>query len=195
MFWAYQLAMVVCRSNALGCTKTPERNDFLIPTQYNRLNPRLELYPRFISSFHFYREESLKLLKKLENLQNEEIEVNDIVTEFTLNNVIGKLYTKKKIASINEIKKYVYLETALGVKLDNISGNDLYRKTIHEIEEVILERIYNPLMYYGIIFKLFGRYAKHKKDLKVASDFSSKIIEKKREEYQQKQAIQEEEDV
>uniref|UniRef100_A0A1I8Q1E1 Cytochrome P450 n=1 Tax=Stomoxys calcitrans TaxID=35570 RepID=A0A1I8Q1E1_STOCA len=115
------------------------------------------------------REESLKLLKKLQCMPKEEIEVNDIVTEFTLNNVI---------------------ETALGVSLDDLVGSAQYRKTIHDIEEVILERIYNPLMFYDIIFRIFGRYKKHKHDLKIASDFSSRIIQKKREEYRQKQAQQ-----
>ncbi|XP_075153111.1 putative cytochrome P450 4ac1 isoform X3 [Haematobia irritans] len=129
-------------------------------------------------AFHFnvlqtfndiFKEESLKLLKKLHSLPKEEIEVNDIVTEFTLNNVI---------------------ETALGVSLDDQSGSAQYRKTIHDIEEIILERINNPLMYYGLIFKLFGRYKKHKHDLKIATDFSSRIIEKKRIEYQLKKEQQ-----
>ncbi|XP_013099020.2 probable cytochrome P450 4ac1 [Stomoxys calcitrans] len=127
-------------------------------------------------AFHFnvlqtfndiFKEESLKLLKKLQCLPKEEIEVNDIVTEFTLNNVI---------------------ETALGVSLDDLVGSAQYRKTIHDIEEVVIERIFNPLMFYDIVFRMFGRYKKHKHDLKIASDFSSKIIQKKREEYRQKQA-------
>ncbi|XP_073826736.1 probable cytochrome P450 4ac1 [Musca autumnalis] len=129
-------------------------------------------------AFHFnvlktfneiFKEESLKLLKKLQHLQKDEIEINDIVTEFTLNNVI---------------------ETALGVKLDDISGSSQYRRTIHDIEEVILERIFNPLMYFNWIFRLFGRYKKHKEDLKIASNFSSKIIQKKREEYRKKKDME-----
>ncbi|XP_061386436.1 probable cytochrome P450 4ac1 [Musca vetustissima] len=142
----------------------------LISSDRKWFNRRKVLTPAFhfnvLQTFNdIFKEESLKLLKKLDHLQKDEIEVNDIVTEFTLNNVI---------------------ETALGVKLDNIDGSSEYRHTIHDIEEVILERIYNPLMYYDFIFRLFGRYDKHKKDLKIASDFSSKIIQKKREEYRKK---------
>lgn len=47
-----------------------------------------------ILPFSHFREESLKLLKKLQNLQQDQINVNDIVTEFTLNNVIGMLYDR-----------------------------------------------------------------------------------------------------
>uniref|UniRef100_A0A1I8Q1G9 Cytochrome P450 n=1 Tax=Stomoxys calcitrans TaxID=35570 RepID=A0A1I8Q1G9_STOCA len=146
----------------------------LISSDHKWFSRRKLLTPAFhfnvLQTFNdIFKEESLKLLKKLQCMPKEEIEVNDIVTEFTLNNVI---------------------ETALGVSLDDLVGSAQYRKTIHDIEEVILERIYNPLMFYDIIFRIFGRYKKHKHDLKIASDFSSRIIQKKREEYRQKQAQQ-----
>lgn len=82
----------------------------------------------------------------------------------------------------------LHLETALGVKLDDTNGSALYRKTIHDIELIILERTFNPLMFYEVIFKWFGKYDQHKREVGIAHDFSSKIIKKKREEYRQKKA-------
>ncbi|XP_058981586.1 probable cytochrome P450 4ac1 isoform X2 [Musca domestica] len=150
----------------------------LISSDRKWFNRRKCLTPAFhfnvLQTFNdIFKEESLKLLKKLQHLQKDEIEINDIVTEFTLNNVI---------------------ETALGVKLDDMKGSAQYRHTIHDIEEVILERIYNPLMYYDFVFRLFGRYKKHKEDLKIASNFSSKIIQKKREEYRKKKEMEKQQD-
>lgn len=86
-----------------------------------------------------------------------------------------------------KIKKNKYLlisETALGVKLDTIEGSAQYRKKIRDIELVMVERVCNPLMYYPIMFRLFfPQYKRHMKDIKSAHDFSSKIIDRKREEY------------
>lgn len=83
-------------------------------------------------------------------------------------------------------------ETALGVKLDDIHGSAMYRKVIHDIELIIIERVHNPLLMYDTIFKWFGKYNKHMRDLKIAHDFSSRIIEKRRKEFQEngKQKLQ-----
>ncbi|KAM7351027.1 putative cytochrome P450 4ac1 [Cochliomyia hominivorax] len=122
-------------------------------------------------AFHFnvlqsfqeiFKEESLKLLEKLQNLDNNRIDVIEIISEFTLNSVC---------------------ETAMGVKLDDVQGGNDYRKIIHEIERTLFKRTCNPLLYYRIIFYLFGDYKTHMKNIKVAHDFTSKIIEKRREEY------------
>lgn len=72
----------------------------------------------------------------------------------------------------------------MGVKLDTIEGSAQYRKKIRDIELIMVERVCNPLMYYSIMFRLFSlQYNKHMKDIQSAHDFSSKIIDRKREEY------------
>ncbi|KAM7353954.1 putative cytochrome P450 4ac1 isoform 2-T2 [Cochliomyia hominivorax] len=126
-------------------------------------------------AFHFnvlqnfleiFKEESLKLLEKLQKLENNIINVNEIITEFTLNNIC---------------------ETAMGVKLDHIHGSNEYRKSIHDIEKTIVKRTCNPLMYFELIFYLFGDRKRHTKNIKIAHDFTSKIIEKRRQEYRTEQ--------
>ncbi|KAI8042953.1 hypothetical protein M5D96_004277, partial [Drosophila gunungcola] len=78
-------------------------------------------------------------------------------------------------------------ETALGVKLDDMSEGNEYRKAIHAIEEVLIQRVCNPLMYYNWYFFLYGDYRKHAEKLRIVHDFSSRIIERKRQQFQQKQ--------
>uniref|UniRef100_A0A1A9VMJ7 ABC transmembrane type-2 domain-containing protein n=1 Tax=Glossina austeni TaxID=7395 RepID=A0A1A9VMJ7_GLOAU len=122
-------------------------------------------------AFHFnilqtfneiFKEESLKLLEKLNHLQHDRINVSDLVDEFSLNNVC---------------------ETALGVKLTDIAGDIEYRAAIHNVEAILVERACNPLMYYGIIFYLFGQYRKCKHYVEIAHNFSGKIINKRRKEF------------
>ncbi|XP_075153108.1 putative cytochrome P450 4ac1 [Haematobia irritans] len=172
----FQSTTIMEKAIVYGLIKEFLGDGLLISSDRKWFHRRKLLTPAFhfnvLQTFNeIFKEESLKLLKKLQSLPKEEIEVNDVVTEFTLNNVI---------------------ETALGVSLDDQSGSVQYRKTIHDIEEVILERLNNPLMYNELVFKFFGRYKKHKHDLKIATDFSSRIIEKKRIEYQLKKEQQDE---
>ncbi|KAM7353951.1 putative cytochrome P450 4ac1 [Cochliomyia hominivorax] len=140
----------------------------LISTDEKWHSRRKMLTPAFhfnvLQNFHeIFKEESLKLLDKLQKLKNNTIDVGEIISEFTLNNVC---------------------ETAMGVKLDDTHGGNDYRKIIHEIEGTIVKRSCNPLMYYRIIFYLFGDYKTHMEDIKIAHNFTSKIIEKRRQEYQ-----------
>jgi len=65
-------------------------------------------------------------------------------------------------------------------------GNE-YRKAIHAIEEVLIQRVCNPLMYYNWYFFLYGDYRKHAVNLRIVHDFSSRIIQRKREQFKQKQ--------
>ncbi|KAL9929922.1 putative cytochrome P450 4ac2 isoform 2-T5 [Glossina fuscipes fuscipes] len=85
-------------------------------------------------AFHFnmlqtfneiFKEESLKLLEKLKHLQHEDINIGDVIDEFSLNNVC---------------------ETALGVKLNDIDGATGYRTAIHNIEPIIRRRLCNSLI-------------------------------------------------
>ncbi|XP_041674353.1 LOW QUALITY PROTEIN: probable cytochrome P450 4ac2 [Drosophila eugracilis] len=76
-------------------------------------------------------------------------------------------------------------ETALGVKLDDLSEGNEYRKAIHEFEEVFNQRVCNPLLYYNWFFFLFGDYRKHSKILRIIHDFSSSVIQRKRQQFQQ----------
>ncbi|KAH8306724.1 hypothetical protein KR044_009104, partial [Drosophila immigrans] len=126
-------------------------------------------------AFHFnvlqsfldiFKEESHKLNKVLQHKLDVELELKQIIPQFTLNNIC---------------------ETALGVKLDDMVEGAQYRKSIHAIEEVIVERICNPLLYLTPYFYMFGSYRKHVTNLRIAHAFSSRIIERKREQYKQHQ--------
>uniref|UniRef100_A0A1A9VMJ6 Cytochrome P450 n=1 Tax=Glossina austeni TaxID=7395 RepID=A0A1A9VMJ6_GLOAU len=119
-------------------------------------------------AFHFnilqtfneiFKEESLRLLEKLKHLQHDNINISDVIDEFSLNNVC---------------------ETALGVKLNDIDGESEYRAAIHKIEPIIIRRVCNPLLHYGIIFHLFGQYREYKHYAEITHNFSSKIINRKR---------------
>lgn len=74
-------------------------------------------------------------------------------------------------------------ETALGVKLDDMSEGAQYRRAIHALEEVMVEHTCNPLLYYVPYFYIFGSYRKHVTNLKIAHDFSSQIIERRRQQF------------
>ncbi|XP_017032026.1 probable cytochrome P450 4ac2 [Drosophila kikkawai] len=134
-------------------------------------------------AFHFnvlqsflaiFKEECHKLVKVLNQSVDKELELNQVIPQFTLNNVC---------------------ETALGVKLDDMADGFRYRESIHAIEEVMQQRICNPLLYNLVYFYLFGDYRKHVDNLKIAHDFSSRIIEKKRGLFKSKQIGQVHEDV
>ncbi|KAM8716413.1 hypothetical protein ACLKA7_003311 [Drosophila subpalustris] len=130
-------------------------------------------------AFHFnilqnfldiFKEESHKLINVLKEKTDVELELSQIVPQFTLNNVC---------------------ETALGVKLDDMIGGAQYRKSIHLLEEVMVERICNPLLYLKPYFYLYGNYRKHVTNLKIAHEFSSRIIERKREQFKHQQSVAE----
>lgn len=53
----------------------------------------------------------------------------------------------------------------------------------------MLQRIANPLLYNIIYFYLFGDYRKHVDNLKIAQDFSSRIIEERRKFFQRKDDV------
>uniref|UniRef100_A0A1B0ASE2 Cytochrome P450 n=1 Tax=Glossina palpalis gambiensis TaxID=67801 RepID=A0A1B0ASE2_9MUSC len=85
-------------------------------------------------AFHFnilqtfneiFKEESLKLLEKLKHLQHEDVNISDVIDEFSLNNVC---------------------ETALGVKLNDIDGASEYRAAVHNLSTMIVRRVCNPLI-------------------------------------------------
>ncbi|KAL9923309.1 putative cytochrome P450 4ac1 isoform 1-T7 [Glossina fuscipes fuscipes] len=122
-------------------------------------------------AFHFnmlqtfneiFKEESLKLLEKLKHLQHKDINIGDVIDEFSLNNVC---------------------ETALGVELNDIDGATRYRAAIHNIEPIIRRRLCNSLRYYGFIFYLFGQYKEHEHYVEITHNFSSKIIKRKRKKF------------
>ncbi|XP_067623453.1 probable cytochrome P450 4ac1 [Eurosta solidaginis] len=134
-------------------------------------NRRKLLTPAFhfniLQSFiEVFKNESSKLVRLLHSQLEQNVNLNDVIPPFTLNSVC---------------------ETALGVSLDDIPGSMEYRKVIHNLELVMVQRLCNPLMYYELIFRLFGKHTQFYKDLKIAHDFSSKIIKKKREEFRTKQ--------
>lgn len=75
---------------------------------------------------------------------------------------------------------FLALETALGVKLDNMSEGGQYHTAISALQEVCVERVCNPLLFFNIPFYIFGNYRKKVTNLKIAQDFSNKIIERRR---------------
>ncbi|BFF95801.1 probable cytochrome P450 4ac1 [Drosophila madeirensis] len=127
-------------------------------------------------AFHFnvlqsfltiFKEECHKLVNVLhESVEAEVLVLNQVIPQFTLNNIC---------------------ETALGVKLDDMAEGYQYRESIHAIEAVILQRICNPFLYNRLYFYLYGDYRKHVDNLKIAHDFSSSIIERKRQQFKRKQ--------
>eukprot|EP00099_Drosophila_melanogaster_P017938 NP_608916.1 Cyp4ac1 [Drosophila melanogaster] len=143
----------------------------LISTDHKWHSRRKALTPAFhfnvLQSFlGIFKEECKKFLNVLEKNLDAELELNQVIPPFTLNNIC---------------------ETALGVKLDDMSEGNEYRKAIHAIEEVLIQRVCNPLMYYNWYFFVYGDYRKHLQNLRIVHDFSSRIIERKRQQFQQKQ--------
>ncbi|XP_017874726.1 PREDICTED: probable cytochrome P450 4ac1 [Drosophila arizonae] len=119
-------------------------------------------------AFHFnilqefldiFKEECNKFVDVLYRNVDNEVDLSKLIPQFTLNNVC---------------------ETALGVKLDDMIEGAQYREAIHALETVMVERACNPLMYYLPIFYLYGSYKKHTTNLKLAHDFASRIIKRKR---------------
>ncbi|XP_064548645.1 probable cytochrome P450 4ac1 [Drosophila montana] len=119
-------------------------------------------------AFHFnvlqqflniFKEESHKLIDVLLQNVDDELNLHQVIPQFTLNNVC---------------------ETALGVKLDDMTEGSQYREAIHALEIVMVERVCNPLMYFWPYFYICGSYKEHVRNLKIAHDFSSRIIERKR---------------
>lgn len=73
------------------------------------------------------------------------------------------------------------LETALGVRLDERLDGDEYRQNISKIEEILLERLKNPLMMFDSIYYNIGSGRHFLKSMDKLHAFSSGIIEKRRE--------------
>lgn len=74
---------------------------------------------------------------------------------------------------------FLFLETALGVKLDNCSNDDEYRKSIRVFDTCLNKRMSNPLLSIDFIYDLFEAH-KYRKDMDVVHSFSSNIINKRR---------------
>ncbi|XP_016976667.1 probable cytochrome P450 4ac2 [Drosophila rhopaloa] len=150
------------------------REGLLTSTDQKWHSRRKALTPAFhfnvLQSFlTIFKEECNKLTKVLNQSVNEELELNQVIPQFTLNNVC---------------------ETALGVKLDDMTEGLRYRQSIHAIEEVMQQRLCNPFFYNIVYFYLFGDYRKQVDNLKIAHDFSSRIIEKRRTLFRSKQLSQ-----
>ncbi|KAH8341486.1 hypothetical protein KR059_008349 [Drosophila kikkawai] len=164
----------------------------LISTDQKWHSRRKALTPAFhfnvLQSFlAIFKEECNKLIKVLDKSVDGELDLNQVIPQFTLNNICGEKPFTIFFAQITKQNVFVIAETALGVKLDDMSEGNEYRKAIHAIEEVLIQRVCNPLMYYNWYFFLYGDYRKHSQMLRIVHDFSSKIIQKKREQFKQKQ--------
>ncbi|XP_037707978.1 probable cytochrome P450 4ac2 isoform X1 [Drosophila subpulchrella] len=124
------------------------------------------------SFLNIFKEECNKLVKVLYQSVDKELDLNQVIPQFTLNNVC---------------------ETALGVKLDDMTEGFRYRKSIHAIEEVMQQRLCNPFFYNVVYFYLYGDYRKQVDNLKIAHAFSSNLIEKRRRLFKSKQLEKEDE--
>ncbi|XP_068156977.1 probable cytochrome P450 4ac1 [Drosophila tropicalis] len=143
----------------------------LISTDQKWHSRRKALTPAFhfnvLQSFLIiFKEECKKLVHILNEKIDTELELNQLIPSFTLNNIC---------------------ETALGVNLDDLAEGKQYRDAIHALESVIVQRLCNPLFYFWLYFYLFGEYGKHVKNLKIAHDFSQNIIKRRRQEFKQQQ--------
>ncbi|XP_055920879.1 probable cytochrome P450 4ac1 [Eupeodes corollae] len=120
------------------------------------------------SFIEIFKEESQKFLKILETNVDKELSLVNVIPRFTLNTVC---------------------ETAMGVKLDNLSEGDEYRNHISELETRLIKRTFNPLYYYDWIYKTFGDYEEYSKHLKIVHNFTTSVVNKKREEFRKTTAL------
>ncbi|XP_061402656.1 cytochrome P450 4p1-like [Musca vetustissima] len=125
-------------------------------------------------AFHFnilgqfqeiFIEESQKFINYMENLDSNVLLLDEIIPKFTLN---------------------VVCETALGVKLDECLDGDEYRRSFSVFEECFNRRVNNPHLMNETVYKAIEEY-KYLPALKIAHDFSSNIIQKRREQFAKEQ--------
>lgn len=85
----------------------------------------------------------------------------------------------------------------MGVKLDECLNGDEYRNSFHVFEECFNRRVNNPHLMIESVYKAIEEH-KYLPALKITHDFSSDIIQKRREifaqEYQDGQDVQDQED-
>uniref|UniRef100_A0A1I8N5X8 Uncharacterized protein n=2 Tax=Musca domestica TaxID=7370 RepID=A0A1I8N5X8_MUSDO len=91
---------------------------------------------------------------------NGSVSLNELIPRFTLN---------------------IICETAMGVRLDDCADGDEYRKYYSRIEDILIERLKNPIMSFDWIFFKFQNGKNYLKSLKKLHSFSSGIIKKRRE--------------
>ncbi|XP_073813532.1 cytochrome P450 4p1-like [Musca autumnalis] len=119
-------------------------------------------------AFHFnilgqfqeiFVEESQKFIKYVENSETDVMLLDKVIPKFTLN---------------------VVCETALGVKLDECLNGDEYRQSFWVFEECFNRRVNNPHLMIESVYKAVEEH-KYLPAIKIAHDFSSDIIKKRRE--------------
>lgn len=69
----------------------------------------------------------------------------------------------------------------MGVRLDDCADGDEYREYYSRIEDILIERLKNPIMSFDWIFFKFQNGKNYLKSLKKLHSFSSEIIKKRRE--------------
>ncbi|XP_073848047.1 cytochrome P450 4p1-like [Musca autumnalis] len=135
-------------------------------------------------TFHFNILKQFVEIFKLESTKF----VNDLNRQFETENFSG-------IISLNElIPRFtlnIICETALGVRLDDRIDGDEYREYYSKIEDILVERLKNPLMAFDCIFFKFESGKNYLKSLEKLHSFSSGIIKKRREMLEEKLQQQE----
>ncbi|XP_055626836.1 probable cytochrome P450 4ac1 [Toxorhynchites rutilus septentrionalis] len=121
-------------------------------------------------AFHFnilsnfllgFQEEAERLVKFLGKYADakKEVELQQIITRFTLNTIC---------------------ETAMGVKLDTYKEADRYRSKVYEVGEMLVHRTMNPCLYDDGVYNLMG-YLKPLEDaVQPIHDFTRSIIRQRR---------------
>lgn len=123
-------------------------------------------------SFHF-----TILERFLETFRNESVKfVQDLMP------LVGKRVVLQK--HIPKTTLNVICESALGIKLSEVDSADFYRKTIKKIEHLEMERSGNFLMYFDTIYNWFGTKAELLRECSKAHNFTSEIINRRREGFQ-----------
>lgn len=84
------------------------------------------------------------------------------------------------------LKYSIYLETAMGVKLNSTTEPDNYRESIYRSGELLFQRFINPIYYNDTIFSLTSLNRTLHECAKNLHDFSSSVIKTRRQAYQEK---------
>lgn len=74
----------------------------------------------------------------------------------------------------------IYIETAMGVKLDTTAPAELYKNNIREVGRIVQQRLMNPLLFEDWIYKAFGYRAHLDKILEPVHAFTNSIIRQRR---------------
>ncbi|GFR24845.1 cytochrome P450 4c3 [Trichonephila clavata] len=108
-----------------------------------------------------FNDNSFILVRKLQTLQNEEyVDIMSLIVLCTLD---------------------IVCETVMGARIGAQSGeNPEYVKAVHNLGDVLLERIIRPLLWPDFLFNLSKTGRGYNRDLKILHGFTDKVIKEKK---------------